>query len=93
MIGKALKLVRQYHNKTQKEMAEILEISGSYLSEIENDKKTASLELLEKYSKHFSIPMSSILFFYENKNNSQAKTKIASKTLNLLDWVNKVAKT
>lgn len=92
MIGKALKLIRQYHNKSQKDMAQILNISNSYLSEIENNKKSVSFELLSKYSETFSIPMSSILFFYENQNNSHVKTKIASKTLDLLDWINKVAK-
>ena len=50
MIGDVLKRTRAIYGLKATEMSELLEISKSYLSEIENNKKKPSLELLEKYS-------------------------------------------
>ncbi len=91
MIGQALRLIRQYHNKSQKQLASSLEISPSYLSEIESNKKSVSVEILQKYSELFSIPVSSIMFFSENLNNTPIKNHIAQKALNILEWVNNIA--
>ena len=62
MFDRALKLVRQYHRLNQVQMAEKLDISPSYLSEIEKGKKTPSFELLEKYAGMIGVPVSSLLF-------------------------------
>lgn len=79
MIEKALRLLRVYHDLKQGELATILEISPSYLSEIENGKKKPSLELIEKYAKVFNTKPSAILFFSENIDNESTSGKIKEK--------------
>ena len=65
MQHEALRLVRVFHDLNQSTLAERLEISKSFLSEIESGKKTISLELLNKYAEIFNMPVSSLMFFAE----------------------------
>jgi transcriptional regulator with XRE-family HTH domain len=93
MINKALKIIRQFHGFKQVELAKQLSISKSYLSEIESGKKTASIELLEKYSKEFDMPLSSLMLFsesLENKDKIPEKFKrfFAEKLISIMEWVN-----
>lgn len=87
MINEALRLFRVFHDMKLYEMAERLEISSSYLSEIEKGKKEPSLKLLEKYSKIFNIPVSTILSFSEelNRNQKGTKAKIAKNIIKFLE--------
>ena len=91
MQHEALRLVRVFHDLNQSTLAERLEISKSFLSEIESGKKTISLELLNKYAEVFNMPVSSLMFFAENVGNpsrSEAiRTTIASKALKMLQWI------
>ena len=77
MIGEALKMFRSIHGYKAKELAGLLEISPSYLSEIENSKKTPSYELLVKYSEVFDVKLSTLILFSEeyNKNTFVDKAK------------------
>ncbi len=76
MIGKALRLLRVYHDLKLGELAKQIEISSGYLSEIENGKKKPSLELIEKYAVFFNLKPSAILFFSENLDNETMAGKI-----------------
>ena len=91
MLNKALRLIRVFHDLNQKDLADKLGISNSYLSEIESGKKTPTLEVIEKYSEVFHIPSSSILFFSENLNNGEksekTKRNISNKVIKILDWI------
>ena len=91
MLSEALRLIRVYHDLKQQDLAEKLEISKSYLSEIESGKKTPTIELIEKYASQFGIPASSILFFSENLDDpsraSKVKGAIAGKVLQFLQFV------
>jgi transcriptional regulator with XRE-family HTH domain len=93
MLGKALRLIRVFHDLSQKDLAEKLEISKSYISEIESGKKTPTIDLLNKYSNFFDIPTSSIMFFSENLDlNRDEKTEklrgcLSSKILAILDFI------
>lgn len=71
MIGDVLKRTRTIYNYKASEMSELLEISPSYLSEIENGKKQPSLELLEKYAKIYGIKLSSLILLSENFDEAQ----------------------
>ena len=53
MIGEALRLIRVFHDVKLNELAEQLDVSKGYISEIESQKKKPSLDLIEKYSKRF----------------------------------------
>lgn len=91
MINKALKIIRQFHNLKQSELAGKIQISKSYLSELESGKKPVSLDILEKYSKHFEIPVSSLVFFSENMSKNKTipekfRTVFAGKILNIMEW-------
>lgn len=96
MLGEALRLVRVYHDLTQTQLSYELGISNSFLSEIESGKKSPTLELLGKYSSHFEIPISSLLFFSENiddsKITSTIKLSLGKNVLSLLDWASKTQK-
>ncbi|MEH6445558.1 MAG: helix-turn-helix transcriptional regulator [Oceanospirillaceae bacterium] len=92
MINKALRLIRQFHEVKQTDLAKQLNISKSYLSEIESGKKTVSFELLQKYSQIFEIQTSSLVFFSEcisskNKFSEKFRSNFAGKLLNIMEWV------
>lgn len=92
MINRALKLLRTYHQLTQTELAGKLDISNSYLCEIEKGIKTPSLDLLKEYARIFKMPVSSIIMFSEEIEASHPKSEklrvtAANKVLRLLEWI------
>ena len=91
MLNEALRLIRIFHDITQRDMAARLQIVPSYLSEIEGGKKEPTMQLLRRYSDEFKIPMSSILFFAEHIEDGKAATKIkttvSGKVLSLLKFI------
>lgn len=80
MLSEALRLIRVFHDMKQSDLATRLGISNSYLSEIESGKKTPKMEVLERYSTEFEIPMSSILFFSESINHPNDSLKAVAKS-------------
>lgn len=92
MINRALKTIRQFHGLTQAELALKLDMSKSYLSEIESGKKSVGYDLLEKYSELFDVPVSSLVFFSENLEEADTipekfRSVVADKILNIMEWV------
>jgi transcriptional regulator with XRE-family HTH domain len=87
----ALRLIRTFHHLSQKEGAERLGISKSYLSEIESGRKIPTLQLIEAYAKVYELPVSSILFFSENMDGrasyGNARRFVAKKVIKLLRWI------
>jgi len=66
VIGDVLKRTRAIYGYKAVEMSSLLGISASYLSEIENNKKQPSLEILEKYANIHGIRLSSLILLSEN---------------------------
>lgn len=93
MLSEALRLIRVFHDLKQVELADRLCISKSHLSEIESGTKTPSLDVIDRYSKEFGLPMSSILFFSENIEGAgkgeKTKALIASKVIDFLKFIEK----
>lgn len=93
MLHKALKLIRIFHEMKQKELADLLEISRSHLSEIESGKKKPSYDLLERYAKIFNVPISNLLFFSEYLESdspvemSTLRKFVASKIVSMMEFV------
>jgi len=92
MINRALKTIRQFHGLTQAELALKLNMSKSYLSEIESGKKSVGYDLLEKYSELFDVPVSSLVFFSENLEEvdtipEKFRSVVADKILKIMEWV------
>lgn len=92
MFGQALKLLRRYQGINQATLAKKLDVSRSYISELESGNRTPSLDLLSRYADIFNIPISSLVFFaeaLEDKENissrlDKAKGVIAKKVIALL---------
>jgi transcriptional regulator with XRE-family HTH domain len=91
MLHEALRMMRVFHDMSQKELAIKLGISNSHLSEIESNKKKPTMALLEKYAEVFGVPVSSIIFFSENigsnRSLDKARTMISSKILSLMKFM------
>lgn len=89
MYDRALKTIRQYHRISQSDLADQLQISRSYLNEIERDKKDPSLDVLQKYAARFEVPVSSLMLFAEQTQNTtydKARVFFADKVLKMLEW-------
>lgn len=88
-IGVVLKKIRMAFSMSAKDLAEVLDISPSYLSEIENNKKKPSIDLLEKYAYVFDIKTSSIILmaedYLENERKSKSDLFIQKRMLKLLN--------
>lgn len=95
MLNEALRLIRVFHDLKQVELAERLGVSKSHLSEIEKGVKTPSLDLIERYSETFHLPVSSIMFFAEELPNAKAgdrvRARIAGKVIDILRFVERKA--
>mgnify|MGYP001568344024 CR=1 FL=1 len=91
MIFRALRLIRSFHRLKQTDLAVRLDISNSYLSEIESGIKSPSIELLGKYSEIFNIPVSTLLLFSERleekKFSERVRFQAGGKILRMLEWV------
>jgi transcriptional regulator with XRE-family HTH domain len=89
-LGEALRLLRVFHDCSQTELAERLQMSKSFLSEIESGKKEPTLNLLSRYAEEFRVPLSSLLFFAESVSARRPNgpgEAVAPKVLKLLNWV------
>jgi transcriptional regulator with XRE-family HTH domain len=92
MYHRALKLIRQYHRLSQIELAEQLGLSKSFISELEKEGgKKPSVDVLERYSNYFRIPLSSLLLFAERTGvdglGERTRTYAADKVLKMLEWL------
>lgn len=93
MIGDVLKRTRVIYGYKAIEMSSILGISASYLSEIENNKKQPSLELLEKYAKIYGIRLSSLILLSESMEDAEKRGKgtavIRNMMVHLIEGISK----
>ena len=92
MYDRALKLIRQYHRLSQAELADALNLSRSFVSELEkHGGKKPSIDVLERYANYFKIPVSSLLLFAERSASSdlreKSRTFAADKVLKMLEWL------
>lgn len=90
MISEALRLLRIYHDMSQSELSSTLQMSNSYVSELESGKKQPTLDVLGKYANYFQIPVSSLLLFSEQLGKlgrvDGVRQMVAKKVLSLLTW-------
>lgn len=91
MMNEALRLIRVFHDLNQSDLAQRLNVPKSRISEIENDKRKPSLDLIELYAKEFKIPSSAILFFAEAlpdaKRGEKIRSEVAGKVLDILNFI------
>ena len=84
MIGDVLKRTRIIYGYKASEMSSELGISASYLSEIENNKKQPSLELLQKYADIYGIRLSSLILLSENMDEAEKSGKGTAFVINMM---------
>jgi transcriptional regulator with XRE-family HTH domain len=71
-FGQYLKKLRQDKSLTLVELADLTDFSNAYLSQIENGKRGASIELLEKLSEPLGVPLFTLLEkAFEIKNDKK----------------------
>lgn len=69
-IHDILRIIRIANDITAQELARRLEVSPSYISQIEKNHRMPNIDLLKKYSEVFGIPVSAILRAEEEHKNS-----------------------
>lgn len=84
MIGDTLKHIRGIYGYRASEFSEKLGISASYLSEIENNKKQPSLDLLQKCADIYGIKLSSLILLSESYEEVAAKSLSTAKIRSLM---------
>ncbi len=84
-INTILKAIRKFNRMTQEQVSDKLNLSRSYLCEIENGKKKPTLELIYKYSEAFGIKSYLILQFAEGSN--PIKNKLNKTACRFLEYV------
>ena len=87
MIGEALRLIRVFNDEKLTELSKSLNVSAGYLSEIENMKKTPTIALIKKYSQHFKIRQSAIMFFMEELEKNKNKANLQKTLIKFLQFV------
>lgn len=76
LIGDVLKGVRKCFGVTQSELAEDMNISQSYISKLEKNEASPSVELLDKYEEYFGIDSDLLLKFRKLDNKKSLSKKI-----------------
>ena len=93
MVNEVLRLLRVYNDIKATDLAKKLNISTSYISELESGKKKVSLDIINKYSSFFDVPSSSILLMSESLDNNKQdlKHKISRALISILQGVERNA--
>ncbi len=91
MLNEALRLVRVFHDLNKTQVAERVGLSKSYITELESGDKKVTLDVLQKYSAGFNIPVSSLMFFAEQAADGSStdsfRHAVAGKAIQMLDWI------
>ena len=93
-MGEALRLLRIFNGYKSAELAKKLELSQSYVSELENGKKQPTMEVLDKYAKVIEMKKSTLMLFAESLEGEEIKNdkkqRIARAGMKLLKILEKV---
>lgn len=99
MLHKALRLIRQYHNESIAGLSSAIGIPKEKIAQLESGALSPSIDILQSYASHFSIPVSSLVFFSETlgtqgRLSKRLRLNLAGKMLDIVEWVsNKNEKT
>lgn len=87
--GSLLKRLRYIYGYSTKTMSHKLNISQPYLSEIENNKKSPSTDIIEKFAKVFGIKKSSLIRMSEEFESSTEEDFIRNLMMGLVNHYEK----
>ena len=85
--NKALKAFRVFNRMTQQALSEKLDLSKSFISEMESGKKPVTSQLIDRYADYFGVPSWEITYLAEAYDNKILANTFTSTLLKLLDWV------
>ncbi|RFS94874.1 helix-turn-helix domain-containing protein [Serratia marcescens] len=93
MLHKALRIIRQYHGESIAGLSKTLNIPKEKISQLESGALLPPVDILERYSSHFDIPISSLIFFSESlgtqgRLSKRLRLNLAGKILDVLAWIN-----
>lgn len=89
-LGSAIKICRERKGFSRSELAEKAELSTSYLSLLENNKRDPAFSKVEKIAAALGVPVSVLLFLATNKAeiesiNPELAEKLSLFTLKLIE--------
>lgn len=88
-IGEVIKKLRLIYGYKAAELSQQIDISASYLSEIEHGSKIPTLDLLQKFATVYGVKLSSLILISEEYTDMLDKGKseqfIRRKMLNLIN--------
>jgi len=85
-IGKAIKIIREANNKSLGSLASEAQISTPYLSLVESDKRTPSLDVIKRLSKALSIPADIFFLIGSGPNTSlNSSNDLTSRLISILN--------
>lgn len=93
-MGETLRLLRIFYGYKSAELAKMLGLSQGYVSELENNRKQPTLEVLNRYANVFGMKKSTILLFAEALENESgemdSRQRVAVAGMKLLKILEKV---
>lgn len=92
MIGETIKLLRNTYGINSQDLALKIEISQSYMSEIENNKKIPKLEIIKKISEIFKIKTSSLIYIDEKVEEAGENINFNEKIIIVINTLEKLKK-
>ncbi|MXW93298.1 MAG: helix-turn-helix transcriptional regulator [Rhodospirillaceae bacterium] len=89
VLHNALRYVRKFHRMSVNEVAAEVNLSPSYISEIENGKKRIHQDILQAYGNVFNMPISSFHLIAESieTSNGSRKRAIRRKISKIIEWI------
>lgn len=92
MIGETIKLLRNTYGINSQDLPLKIEISQSYMSEIENNKKIPKLEIIKKISEIFKIKTSSLIYIDEKVEEAGENINFNEKIIIVINTLEKIKK-
>ena len=65
-IAEVFRLLRVHHSMKQVELAKAFGVNPQYTTQLERGRKSVTLNMIQKYSDYFNIPVSSIIYIAEH---------------------------
>ncbi len=75
-VGNNIRLLRRARGMTQERLAEIVDVSGSYIGYLERGKRSPSLDLLAKIADVFKVDPAVLLTSADDATNRELKKLI-----------------
>ena len=93
-IGEAIRIVRNRRGLRQKELAERLGVSQSHLSLIENDRRQATMDFVERLAQQLDVPVQLLVFLAcdTTPDNERYRDQLRELGLRMLDMLRSLHK-